>query len=107
MPDFLSYDPDSGLKRMFDYDEMTGTAYIRTEHDAQPMPDRALAARNEGIYDGNRWMKHYADLTPIVQMELRQKGLDIYSKDEAMMRKVFQEINRNYPYCKLTYKTHE
>ena len=47
-----------------------------------------------------------SSLTPIVQIELRKKGIDIYSKDPAMLRRMFAEINTNYPYCKVTDKTH-
>lgn len=109
MPDFLEYDPKSGLRRLFDYDEMTGDAYIRTEQDVAPLISQSQAIANSGEGDAGikKGFWKYAELPPVVQLELRKKGIDIYSKDPTMIRRMFQEINANYPYLKTTHKHHE
>jgi hypothetical protein len=46
----------------------------------------------------------YAKLPPIVILQLRAKGINVFDKnDEA---KVFAEINTNYPYLKTTTGNH-
>lgn len=108
MPEFFDYDPLSGVKKTFDYDEMTGTAYIRSEQNVEPLLSRAAEDRNTGKYDTPRKeFKLYAALPPVVQIALRNQGIDIYSKDPAMIRRMMQTINRDYPYLKSTWKMHE
>lgn len=107
MPEFFSYDPHNGVSKYFDYDESTGNAIIRSEMDIDPLLSRNMEARAIRAYDDpRRDLKFYASLPPTVQMELRQKGIDIYSKDETMIRRMFAEINANYPLCKVTDKVH-
>jgi hypothetical protein len=108
MPEFFDYDPLTGVRKTFDYDEMTGTAYIRSEQDVAPLLSQTMENRNTGKYDSaRREFKMYASLPPVVQIELKNKGIDIYSKDPAMVRKMLQTINRDYPYLKSTWKVHE
>lgn len=110
-PEFFSYSPHNGVTESFDYDEATGNAIIRHE---QPLDAyfRAVAeTRNtrrcdRGLMDGGMELHAYASLPPVVQIELRAKGIDIYSKDPVMIRRMFAEINANYPHCKLTHKRH-
>ena len=108
MPDFLDYDPLTGITHLFDYDEDTNTAFIRTEQDIEPFLKRTAELANTGAKDDGikRDFWHYADLPPVVQLELRKKGIDIYSKDPTMIRRMFAEINTNYARCKVTHKRH-
>jgi len=107
MPEFFDYDPLLGLRRTFDYDEGTGDFFVRTEQDVDPSLRYAAEARATRAFDGKgREMRMYATLPPVVQMELRQKGINIYSKDPAMIRRMFAEIDANYPRCKTTDKVH-
>lgn len=46
----------------------------------------------------------YADIPAVVEIELRNKGLDITNPDH--MPAILKEINTNYPYCKATDKWH-
>jgi hypothetical protein len=108
MADFFNYDPLKGVTRYFDYDEMTGEAYIRTVQDVEPLLRQTAENRRTGLADGpHKEFKHYCDIPAVVQLELRKKGIDIYSKDPSMIRRMFQEINRNYPKLKNTWKVHE
>ena len=108
MPDFLHYDPVTGTRKLFDWDESTNSAVIRTEQDVEPLLTRNAELANTGAKDGGikqDWW-HYADLPPVVQLELKQKGIDIYSKDPTMIKRMFREINANYSRFKVTHKKH-
>ena len=107
-PDFLDYDPLTGVKKLFDYDEATHTAIVRSEQDVAPLLKRTTELANTGATDGGikRDWWHYADLPPIVQIELKNKGINIYSKDPAMIKRMFAEINSNYSKFKVTHKRH-
>lgn len=108
MPQFFDYDPHTGITEYFDYDEETGTAHITHSQDVQAALDYAKSLRDTGIADkgikAGLWK--YAILPANVQIELRSKGLDIYSQEPAMMNKVFAEIDANYPHFKTTTKKH-
>lgn len=105
MPDFLSYEPTTGVKKLFDMAEET--IYIRSVQDVEPLLDRNREARNTRFYEGQREFTLYCSIPPIVQIELKQMGIDIYSKDPTMIKKMFQTINSKYPYLKVTDKKHE
>lgn len=108
MPEFFDYDPLTGVRKTFDYDEQTGTAFIHSEQNVSPVLDMALENRNVGKFDTPRKdFKLYASLPPVVQIALKNRGIDIYSKDPTMIRKMLQTINRDFPYLKSTYKVHE
>ena len=108
MPEFLHYDPYTGTNKYFDWDETTNTALIHTVQDVEPFLKQAMEKANTGATDGGikRDFWHYAEIPAVVQLELRKKGIDIYSQDPAMIRKMFAEINTNYAKCKLTHKKH-
>ena len=96
----------------FDWDETNQRAIIHHKQDLTAFFARNTEARNtgatdKGLLENGKEFHCYASLTPIVQIELRQKGIDIYSSDPTMMKRMFREINRNYPWCKVTAKNHE
>lgn len=106
MPEIFHHDPLTGATEYFDYEEDTGIAHIRTVQDVSPLIRRNQAMANQGLADNGikeGWW-HYADIPAVVELELRRKGIDIYNPDHG--RRMFQEINANYPYLKLTHKTH-
>ena len=107
-PEFLNYDPISGVKREFDFEEDNGLIRIHSVQDVEPMLDRARELRNSGEADNgikkSFWL--YAELPPVVILEMKNKGIDIYSKDPTMIRRMFDEINANYKRFKTTYKSH-
>jgi hypothetical protein len=115
MPEFFQYNPHNGITEFFDYDESTGNVMITSIAPGADALDafldmthetRAVGKTDKGLMDNGREFHCYASLPAIVQLQLRQKGIDIYSKDPTMMRRMFDEINTNYPWCKTTYKSH-
>ena len=110
-PEFFDYSPDKGVVEMWDYDQMTGKAYVRHSGDHEAFFRRNAEARNtgscdKGIMENGQEFHWYCSIPPVVQIELRTKGIDIYSKDPAMIKRMFAEINQNYPLLKMTDKHH-
>lgn len=103
MPEFFSYDPLTGIRKLFDYDEPTQTVFIRSEQDVKPLLDRNAELRNtKACDDPKRELRLWATIPPVVQLELRRRGLDIFSNDQAELRRCRQVIDREYPYLKTT-----
>lgn len=48
----------------------------------------------------NKSFAHYATIPPIVELELRKKGINIYDKN--CTKRLIQEIEQNYPDLKVT-----
>jgi hypothetical protein len=107
MPEFFSYDPLTGVRKLFDYDESTHTAIIRSEQDVEGLLARNRELRNTRACDNPKSeLRLWASIPTIVQLELRKKGLDIFSKDQTMLRRVRREIEANYPYLKTSDMRH-
>ena len=104
----LDVDPNSGIKTTFDYDPLSDRIEIKQEQDLSGFLDHLQRIRNErdtadkGIAES--WW-HYCSIPEIVQIELFRKGIDILNPAHA--KRVFDEVNTNYPYLKLTNKTHK
>jgi hypothetical protein len=86
-------------------DSQTGGLIIHTKQDVQPALDWARKQRNHGHNDlggrrdGND-LKHYALIPATTIVELRNKGLDIWNKNQT--NEIIREIETNYPLCKVT-----
>lgn len=106
--ELFDYDPLTGIRTLWEYDEDTGKGRIRREQDCTAAVDWATKIRNEGAADKelrkDDYMCLYAIIPPGVEMELRGKGIDIY--DSNCTKRLLQEINRNYPWLKTTDMTH-
>lgn len=107
----FDYDPLTGITTKFDFDFDSGTVIFRKEQDVEAylatmMETRNIDSTRKGLMDGGREFHLYATIPMIVQLELMEKGIDIFSDDPAVQRRMFDEINKNYPYCKATYRTH-
>jgi thermostable 8-oxoguanine DNA glycosylase len=109
MPSF-QYNPNNGVAESFDYDEDTGTAYVKKQQDVSPLLDRLHEIRATGGSDEklrqDDYFCLYAQIPPTVELALKQRGYDLMSNDQAHLRKVLQIINTEYPNLKATYKTH-
>jgi hypothetical protein len=103
MSDFFEIDPLSGIRTDFKWHESTNEyQMIRTE-DVEPALEAAKTARNEdglGLKDIKRSWWHYCTIPPIVQLQLRAKGINIHDKDHQ--DRMIAEINTNYPHLKMT-----
>jgi hypothetical protein len=107
--DFWNYDRSTGLVERVVEEDGYLNFYVQSE--MQPFLDRVAEARNtnaasKGLMDNGKEMHLYAILDPITILQMRAKGIDIYSADKDMQRRMFDEINANYPLTKVTTKTH-
>jgi hypothetical protein len=108
MAEFFDFNPHTGIRRFTEYDNETGLMKVIAQQDVEPLLDHTKAAANEGMTDHgikNDWWL-YCKIPPIVQLQLMKKGINIHSKDPAMRKRMFEEINREYPYLKTTHKHH-
>lgn len=107
MGEVIGYNANRGTWYEHDYDEATQKTVITTKQDVQPILDRMSEIRNSGHGDsavkGEFW--HYASIPAHVELELRQKGINIY--DPNHQKAMFRELNQNYPHLKTTRLKHE
>ena len=107
MAEFFDYDPVAGIRTDTEYDEMSGQMTVIRTADVEPHLDATKSLANEdefskaGIKQG-WWL--YASITPVVELQLRAKGINIYDKNDE--KRMFEEINTNYPYIRCTTGTH-
>lgn len=104
MADFLDYDPVTGIRHDFEYDEMTGEARITYTQDVQALVDytKGLAndsATDKGIKKG-WWL--YAKIPAIEEVRMRAAGISL--TDPAATERILQWINTRAPYLKCTQK---
>lgn len=104
---FFDFDPITGLTEYIE-DNADGTVSIHTYQDVEKFKDIALELRNSATPDA-AWAEKgatiYAVIPPIVQLELLKKGINLL--DPNATGRVVDEINKNYPALKTTYKHHE
>ena len=107
MPIFFDHNPDTGVTETFDYDPVLDQVMITMSQDVTGFLDRMNAIRNtpeisaKGIKED--WWA-YCSIPPVVEIELRNKGLNLHDKNH--MKAILKEINTNYPYLKYTDKKH-
>lgn len=103
MSTFLEYDPLSQIRTDTAWDENTQEMTLIRTSDVEPYLKHAhenrqhLGLNRNGIRE-NWW--GYATIPPIVQLQLRAKGLEVGNKDHE--KRIIEEINTHYPYLKLT-----
>jgi hypothetical protein len=105
MPILFDHNSVTGVSQYFDYDPAKDTYYLTSTQDLSCMLDKIKEARdNPAIWDKGvkeEWA-HFASIPPVVEMQLKQKGIDMYNPDHT--KALVKEINENYPYLKLTTK---
>lgn len=103
--DLFEYDPVTGISDYFDMDALTGQVSIRSEEDIEPLLDLNLQMRNEGIkHVKGAPIRHYASVPATVIMDMLNKGINFYDKND--FPKVIREIETNYPYLKVDNMRH-
>ena len=109
MPEFFSYDPHTGIRRDFEYDQITGLTTVYTQQDIEPLLKRQAEMRNTGSADKelkkDDYFCHYASIPMVVVMELKKKGIDVMGEHDG--KALMREINTNYPYLKGTTLVHD
>lgn len=104
MAEFLDYDPLTGLRYDWEWDAEKGEATIRTSQDVTPLLEYNRALANDSLRDGGikkGWWQ-YCSIPPIVEIQLRAKGINIHDKN--CTKRLLEEINTNYPHLKVTQK---
>lgn len=105
MKRFFDANKDAGTVNYFDYDDQTDEITIQTVQDVSGLLDQLRNKRND---IGDRAIKeefwHYATIPAVVEIELRNKGIDIYDKN--CTKRLYKEINENYPWLKASNKHH-
>jgi hypothetical protein len=107
---FISYDPVTGATVMHHYDDATQKQWWTTEYDQQidqAAKDVAAAIRN----DGRAWSRGLktgwagtAILPASVRHEMRERGLDPYSKDPDVQKTINKLLNGEFKLLKTTDK---
>ena len=104
---FFDHDPVTGITETFDYCPVSDTVSITTSQDVSGFLDRMNEIRKnpdisaKGIKED--WWA-YCSIPPVVELELRNKGLNLHDKNH--MKAILKEINTHYPYLKYTDKHH-
>lgn len=88
-------------------DESNGNITIHTVQDVKPFLERMKALRSNTDYSKKGikedWW-HVCSIPSVVIMELRNKGIDVFRKEDE--KKMLKEIQSNYPYLMATDKRH-
>ena len=96
MPDIFSQ--DQGITTYFDYNNLTDDMHLTAVQDVTPILDAMKGKRLQARWDKEvkeDWV-HFAKIPEIVELELLQKGINIYDKN--CTKQMMQEIQTNYPY---------
>ncbi len=105
MSEFLDWNPHRGTYYKTEYDHSEDKMTVYTGQDCAPVLEEALQQRNSGDHDKVGDFNRYAIIPAHVEVELRQKGINIYNQDQTP--ELLREINKNYPHLKVTSLTHD
>ena len=107
MSKWQTYDPVTGVHEINDPHPFEDKVTVRKVQDVQGLLDRNAYLRNTNATDIGikKGLWHYCSIPLVVQYELLSKyGLNIHDNNHT--ERVFQVINRDYPYLKTTNKNH-
>jgi hypothetical protein len=103
----FDYDPITGVTQYYDYDPVTDSHSITSMQNLDAFMEALKQKRN----NPEAWAKgvkeewaHYASIPPVIEMELRKKGIDIFNPHQT--KELIKEINTNYPFLKATSAHH-
>jgi hypothetical protein len=103
MSEFFEYCPETGIRTDTTWSESEQTMTLIRTADVEPVLDFAKAISNEvgmNRQDIKKGWWLYAKLPPIVILQMRAKGIDVFDQNDQ--KRMFQEINREYPALKCT-----
>ncbi len=103
MSEFYEYDPITGIHTETAWDENAQEMTLIRTADVQPVLDYTRrfsheAGMNRKDIQEGWWC--YAKLPPIVILQMRAKGIDVFNRNDQ--KRMFEEINANYPHLKMT-----
>jgi hypothetical protein len=97
MPEFLEYDPDTGVR--YEVAEQDGLEFMTRKQDLQRLVDRNREIANRGLADGgikqNWW--HVADIPTTIWLEMKTLGYDIFARDDAEFWRAMRYFRETYP----------
>jgi len=100
----FSYDPLTGVRTLFDFNEETGESIFRREQDVSGVLEWAAAKRRENstrdMLKKDDFFCLHSTIPALVEVELLKKGLSL-NREEDLPR-VAKEIEQNYQYLKCT-----
>jgi hypothetical protein len=100
----FSYDPLTGIRTLFDYDDDSGNVVLRREQDVSATLDWAAECRAAGktrdMLKRDDYFCLHSSIPPVVELELIKKGMSL-SRQEDLPR-IAREIEQNYPALKCT-----
>lgn len=104
MSRYFDYDPITGLSEIQDWDGERVT--VHQYEDVEPLIEQNKRSQQLGLADSGikKGLFLYARIPMTVVLELKKKGLDVFDKNVSA-RRLEREIDRNYPYLKVTTKT--
>lgn len=104
----FDYDPLTGIRTLYDYDEENDRAIFRREEDISGVLKVAAETRamQPSSYIGQSDEKWFpmAIVPATVMAELMKKGIDVASMEGRDASALAKEIEQNYSYLKLTDK---
>ena len=107
MAEFFEYDPLTGIRTDTAWDEMSQQLTLIRTANVEPVLDYTKALSNDGDVSkrgiAESWWL-YAKIPPIVMLQMRAKGIDCSNPDHE--KRMFAEINTNYPHLKCTVGNH-
>jgi len=105
MSKFFEYDPVTGVR--YDTEDAEGdNITVHASQDLQPILDHTQRIRNSGVADdAGSDFAPYCTIPTWLEIELRNKGINIYDKNST--KRLLREINTNYPAFKYTRLHHE
>lgn len=104
----LDFNPLTGERVLFEYEQSTDRMVITHQQDVDGHLEYSHTRATDDNYSrkgikNDMW--HYARVPNAVIMEMKTKhGVDFFDKNHA--KRVFELINKEYPYCKTTNGTH-
>lgn len=107
--ELLCYDPFTGISTFTEIVETERGGQqilVSQEQDVEPLLDYCARLRNENMHTVKDEFFHYAKIPAVVQIQLRKKGINVFSTDPTELRRVRQEIETNYPLLKTSYARH-
>ena len=104
MSEFFDYSPHNGMRYDTEDADNPDDLIIHSSQDVQQILER-LQQEQGKVENKKATMRHYCSIPTVVEVELRNKGIDIYNKNQT--KELLKEINTNYPYLKATRMHHE
>ena len=98
------WNPNTGVWYEETYDNTTDSIIVHTMQDVEPVLEWTKAQRDSGRHDKAGEFSLYAKIPATVEIQLKQKGIDINNKNHT--KRIIQEIEQNYPHLKCTKLKH-